>query len=129
MVTQGGSSVCVIFSRSTVKLVLCGICIIYVVQFLLTRKNVSWMPSIKYRLSIKLYAYPKNNLNLNIISAISLLAGINKRAPRHDWSVGVGGSSCCALRFHERMVTSASPCGDASPEDSREDNDIAVSTL
>ena len=45
----------------------------------------------------------KSNLNLNIISAI-IVGGINK----HDWSVGVGGSSCYTLRFRERMATSVS---------------------
>ena len=43
--------------------------------------------------------------------------------------LGVGGSSCCTSRFRERMATTLSPGGDASPEDSGEDHDIAMSTL
>ena len=61
---------------------------------------------IKCRLSIKLYAYQKNNLNLKALFPLSMLADINKCAPRHCWSVRVGGSSCCASRFRERTATS-----------------------
>ena len=45
------------------------------------------------------------------------------------WPVRVGESCCCASRFCERMAASVSLGGDASPEDSGEDNDIKVSTL
>ena len=45
---------------------------------------------IRCRLSVKLYAYQKTNLNLNVISPLSLLAGINKRAPRLVCGEGEG---------------------------------------
>ena len=40
-----------------------------------------------------------------------------------------GWGEVCASRFRERMATSVSQGGDASPEDSGEDNNIEVSTL
>ena len=50
-------------------------------------------------MSIKLYAYQKqNNLNLNMIS-IMIVGGINKRAPWCYWSVGVGGSLCLEVSW------------------------------
>ena len=47
----------------------------------------------------------------------------------HCWQLLLGGSSCWASKFRERMAASVSPGDDASPEDSGEDNNIAVSTL
>ena len=41
---------------------------------------------------------------------------------------GGGGKFLLRLEVRERTATSVSPGGDASPEDSGEDNDIAVSS-
>ena len=66
----------------------------------------------------KTLCLPKNNLNLNIISAI--VVGRHKKTCPTTILVSGGGGKYCASRFRERTSTSVSPGGDASPEDSAE---------
>ena len=70
---------------------------------------------IKCRLSIKLCAYQEITW-IWTLPPLSLLAGINKRAPRRYWSVGVGEVLFAILSRNLEAHKCQSPGGDASPE-------------
>ena len=75
----------------------------------------------KMQTEYKTLCLPKNYLNLNIISAF-IVGG----STMLNWSVGVGEVPVApSWNNGDKCIT----LGDASPEDSREDSNIEVSTL